>query len=230
MTHRPSRLVSFVGVVAMTAACSQGTAQLTPTGPSVALPATGLSAAGWSTSSIPAAMTFAPGSNRGSGKKKVSGVGTVANLTGSCDDDTLKFVVQGVRVTTDGLTLFYIDPNEQIVGGCGNLRPGTKVKVEADEEPNTDGSYHAVSVTIVDQPGGKPPQSVEGEGTVAALKGTCPTLTMVVHGYPVMTVSSTQYTAGACEDLKAGSKIHVQGTLAGNSVVASTIEIKPTTP
>ena len=104
------------------------------------------------------------------------------------------------------------------------------MKVEAEEGPNADGSYNAVSVTIVDQPGGKPPESVEGEGTVAALKGTCPTLTMVVHGYPVMTISSTQYTVGACEDLKAGSRIHVQGTLAGNSVVASTIGILPATP
>lgn len=223
------RLMSLVGGLAMTAACSQGAAQLSPAGPSAVMPAAGLSAAGWSTSSAPANMTFAPGPGKGNGKK-VSGVGTVANLSGNCNDDTLKFNVQGVRVVTGSATLFYIDPTEQIEGGCGNLRPGTKVKVEAEEGPNADGSYNAVSVTIVDQPGGKPPESVEGEGTVAALKGTCPTLTMVVHGYPVMTISSTQYTVGACEDLKAGSRIHVQGTLAGNSVVASTIGILPATP
>ena len=224
------RLMSFVGGLVVTAACSQGAAQLSPAGPSAVMPAAGLSAAGWSTSSAPANLTFAPGLGNGNGqgnggsKKKVSGVGTVANLSGSCEDDTLKFNVQGVRVVTTDETLFYFDAAEEIEGGCGNLRSGTKVKVVAEEEPNADGSFNAVSVTIVDQPGGKPPASVEGEGTVAALKGTCPTLTMVVHGYPVMTTSSTDF-PDSCESILPGVKIHVVGVLAGNSVVADTVTI-----
>jgi hypothetical protein len=211
----------FVTGVVVASACSQGAAQVSPTGPDAALAAAG----GWSASNASADLTFALGEANGNGKKKVSGVGTVASLTGSCEDDSLKFVVQGVRVVTDDATLFYIDPTEQIEGGCGNLRPGTKVKVEAAADANEDGSYTAVSVTIVDQPGGKPPVSVEGDGTVAALKGTCPTLTMVVQGYPVMTISSTTFEGGTCEALAPGTKVHVEGTLAANSVVATTIEI-----
>ena len=220
-----SLLLTFVGSVAMTAACSQGAEQLSPAGPSAVLPA-GLSTATWSsTSSVPASMTFAPGTGRANAKRKVSGVGTVANLSGSCEEHTLKFVVQGVRVVTGEETDFFIDATEQVEGGCGNLRPGTKVKVEAEEEANSDGSYDALTVTIVDQPGGKPPEPVEGEGTVAALKGTCPTLTMVVHGYPVMTVSSTTFGGGSCDAIAPGTRIHVVGTLAGNSVLASTVDI-----
>lgn len=208
----------FVAGVAAVSACSQG-AQLSPTGPGAARPAAG----GWSASSASSDVPFSLG--EANGKKKVSGVGAVASLTGSCEDDSLKFVVQGVRVVTDDATLFYIDPTEQIEGGCGNLRAGTKVKVEAAADPNEDGSYTAVSVTIVDQPGGKPPVSVEGEGTVAALKGACPTLTMVVQGYPVMTTSSTTFEGGDCEALVPGTKIRVAGQLAANSVVAQTVEI-----
>jgi hypothetical protein len=213
----------------LASACSQGAAPLSPTGPG-ALPAASLTAGGWSASNAAADLTFALGEANGNGKKKVSGVGTVASLTGSCEDDTLTFVVQGVRLVTDDATLFFIDPTEQIEGGCGNLRPGTKVKVEAAADANEDGSYTAVSVTIVDQPGGKPPVSVEGDGTVAALKGTCPTLTMVVQGYPVMTTSSTTFEGGDCETLVPGTKIHVEGVLAANSVVADTVEILTPTP
>ena len=221
MSRTLVRSFLFVTGVVMASACSQGAARWSPTGPGTALPAAG----GWSASNAAADLPFRLGESNGNGKKKVSGVGTVASLTGSCEDDSLKFVVQGVRVVTDDATLFYIDPTEQIEGGCGNLRPGTKVKVEAAADPNEDGSYTAVSVTIVDQPGGKPPVSVEGEGTVAALKGTCPTLTMVVRGYPVMTTSSTTFEGGDCEALVPGTKIRVEGTLAANSVVATTIAV-----
>ncbi len=161
----------------------------------------------------------------------MAGAGTVANLTGTCPDD-VSMVVQGVRVVTDADTEFFVDgttvtPDET---WCGNLRPGTKVVVVAEEEVNDDGSYTADTITIIDQPGGKPPSPVEGDGTVAAVKGTCPALTMVVHGYPVMTTSLTTFPTGACEDLKPGTKVHVEGTLAGNSVVADVVELLPATP
>jgi hypothetical protein len=202
--------------------------ELAPTGPSAASFSSG--ATGWSTASSSAGLNFDVGAANG-GSKKVAGAGTVANLTGTCPD-AVSMVVQGVRVVTDGDTEFFVDgttlePDET---WCGNLRPGTKVVVVAEEERNDDGSYTADTITIIDQPGGKPPSPVEGDGTVAAVKGTCPALTMVVHGYPVMTTSLTTFPTGACEDLKPGTKVHVEGTLAGNSVVADVVEILAATP
>ena len=212
----------------MLAACSQGANQLAPTSPSAASFSGG--ATGWSTASSSAGLNFDTAAANG-GSKKVAGAGTVANLTGTCPD-AVSMVVQGVRVVTDVDTEFFVDgttitPDET---WCGNLRPGTKVVVVAEEERNDDGSYTADTITIIDQPGGRPPSPVEGTGTVAAVKGTCPALTMVVHGYPVMTTSLTTYAGGDCASLTPGTKVHVTGTLAGNSVVADEVEILPATP
>jgi hypothetical protein len=163
------------------------------------------------------------------GRRNVSGVGTVANLRGSCNptgnQERISFNVQGVKVVTDENTEFFVDAEENpIAGGCGNLRNGTKVRVVAAETPNADFSYTAERVTIVDQPGGPPPTPVAGEGVVAALRGECPSLTMVVHGYPVMTTSSTSFAGGTCEALTPGTRIRVTGVLGGNSVVADSVE------
>jgi hypothetical protein len=145
---------------------------------------------------------------------KVAGEGTVASLSGECP--TLTLVVRGVRVETTEETTYEI-------GGCGNLRPGSKVKVEGDFE--VDGAVTATSILITDQPGGQP---VAGEGTVGSLTGTCETgLTMVVHGYPVMTTSSTTFTDGECADVRPGSRVAVTGEIFGNSVLASDVKLLP---
>lgn len=227
------RLLSLAGGLAVAAACSQAPTPLTPAGPSPFSPAGGAGVGGWTASSASTGRSFALAKASG---KKVSGAGTVASLTGTCP--TLSMVVHGVRVVTDEDTEFFIEvlgDAADLEGGCRNLRPGTKVVVEAAEERNADGSYHAEKIVIIDQPGGPPPSPVEGDGTVAALKGTCPSLTMVVHGYPVMTVSATVFSGGgaadstaACALVAPGTKVHVVGTLAGNSVVADTVEILAT--
>lgn len=240
MVSRNGRLFSFLLAIAMAAACSQGAVQLTPAGPSVLLPEGSAATSGWTASSS-ASVTdppFAPGEVRGGngrGGKTVSGVGTVANLRGFCEPGAgqayLSFVIQGVKVVTDAATDFFISADTDIPGGCGNLRNGTKVLVVAADTANADGSYTAVTITIVDQPGGKPPSPVEGEGVVAALKGTCPSLTMVIHGYPVMTTSATTFLGGTCAALTPGTRVRVVGVLGGNSVVASSIEVlAPATP
>ena len=153
-----------------------------------------------------------PGGPTGPRGPRVAGDGTVASLTGECP--TVTMVVRGVRVSTTEETTYEI-------GECGNLRPGTKVRVEGDFEE--DGSLTATSIAITDQPGGHP---VAGEGTVGSLRGTCPTLTMVVRGYPVMTTSSTTFD-GACEDIHPGSRIAVTGDIFGNSVLATEVKLLP---
>jgi hypothetical protein len=236
MLHRWSALSLALGLVAVAAACSKGSVLQSPSGPSAVLtePGVGL-IGGWTTSAKPTNTT--PGGPslppRGpGGRKNVSGVGTVANLRGVCeatgDEEPVSFNVQGVKIVTDENTEFFINAGEEpLEGGCGNLRNGTKVRVVAAEERNADGAYTAEAVTIIDQPGGPPPTAVEGEGTVGALKGACPSLTMVVHGYPVMTTSSTVFDGGECEAITSGTRIRVEGVLGGNSVVADTVEILP---
>jgi hypothetical protein len=145
------------------------------------------------------------------GRKKVAGEGTVASLKGTCP--TLEMVVHGVRVTTDSSTTFEN-------GECGNLRAGTKVVVEGDSASDR---VLATKIRIVDQPGGKP---VEGEGNVGGVKGTCPTLTMVVSGYPVMTTSTTTFKDGTCESIRPGSRISVKGTFDGGSVLATEVTVR----
>lgn len=223
----------IVGCVAL-AACSQSPARGLPAGPSAVLPDTDTAAgvSGWTTSStVSAEPGFAVGDARG--HKSVSGVGTVANLQGSCNpqgtESYVSFVVQGVKVVTDVDTDYFISAATDITGGCGNLRNGTKVRVIASATPNADFSYTAQSITIVDQPGGKPPSPVQGEGVVAALKGSCPSLTMVIHGYPVMTTSSTTFTPD-CNAITAGTRVRVTGVLGGNSVVADTVQVVAPTP
>jgi hypothetical protein len=226
------RFFSMIGWVAIAAACAQGPASLSPSGPSALLPdaSAGAASSGWTTSSTPSAATPGITTSAARGRKSVSGVGTVANLRGSCDptgdQGHISFNVQGVKVVADENTEFFIDAEEApIEGGCGNLRNGTKVRVIASTTQNADSSYTAEAVTIIDQPGGPPPTPVAGEGVVAALKGECPALTMVVHGYPVMTTSSTTFEGGECEAIVPGTRVRVEGVLGGNSVVADAVTI-----
>ena len=225
--HRSNVLSFVVGCVALSAACSQGPSRLSPAGPSTVLPDSGNGFSGWTASSTASSgRGFVVSEARG--RKTVSGVGTVAHLRGECEPEEgqeyLSFVVQGVKVVTDENTAYFISPDSETIQGCGNLRNGTKVLVVAGEELNDDFSYTAESITIVDQPGGKPPQPVEGEGVVAALKGVCDSLTMVIHGYPVMTTTATDFTPD-CESIKPGTRVRVTGVLGGNSVVADTVEV-----
>ena len=235
MLNRCIRASFVLGALAIAAGCSQGSGSRSPLGPSGVQSDVSAVITGWTTmsSSAPAKGSGLT-SAAARGHKSVSGVGTVGSLRGSCNpsggQDRVSFVVQGVKVVTDENTDFFIDAEEAIEGGCGNLRNGTKVRVVAASTPNADFSYTAEKVTIVDQPGGPPPTPVGGDGVVAALKGECPSLTMVVHGYPVMTTSSTSFEGGACDAIVPGTRVHVEGLLGGNSVVADVVEILAAVP
>ena len=210
--HSLTFLVAIVVAVSATAACS-GSSPQSPVGPS----ATGAPLpSAFQTSSeglSPTATNRSPGAPMTPRGPKLAGEGTVASLSGECP--TLTMVVRGVRVTTTDETTYEI-------GECGNLRAGSKVRVEGEFE--TDGSLTATSIVLTDQPGGRP---VAGEGTVGALRGTCPTLTMVVRGYPVMTTSTTTFSGGECVDLHSGSRISVTGDLFANSVLATEVKLLP---
>jgi hypothetical protein len=204
MSNNCVRFLIVLVAFGVAAACGDAGTRPSPAGPS-ALPAE------------PDGGLSSLGTNRHGGPHgRVGGEGTVASLTGTCPD--LHMVVRGTHVTTDASTVFEN-------GECGNLRPGTRVFVDGTV---VDGSVTATLVRILDQPGGPPPTPVAGEGVVGSLKGTCPTLTMVVHGYPVMTTSTTMFlpnNPASCNDITPGTRIRVAGTIAGNSVLADEVEI-----
>ena len=135
--------------------------------------------------------------------------------SGTCP--ALSMVVRGTRVRTSAATEF-------VDGACGNLRNGTKVDVQGDT--NGDGGLDATRIRIVDQPGGGGQGRTTGEGTVSAVRGTCPTLTMVIRGYAVMTSEATTYVGGSCSSLRAGAKVVVTGVNQANSLMAEKIEFK----
>jgi Domain of unknown function (DUF5666) len=151
------------------------------------------------------------GGGTGGGKKKVSGEGTVGAITGACP--TLTMVITGARVQTTATTEFKN-------GSCATVRPGTKVKVDA--ETQADGSYAAMKVEIVRSPG-KP---VSGDGKVDSVSGACPTLTMMVRGYSVRTSATTTFTGGTCASIKSGTRIDVTGTADDTGVDATAVAIK----
>lgn len=145
--------------------------------------------------------------------REIEGRSTVSLVTGTCPNLTL--TIGGHKVLTDATTVFKN-------GSCANVRAGTKVRVKV-EMRNDDGSILAEEVEIEDQPGGKPGGRVEG--TIGTISGSCPALTMVVNGVAVMTSAATKFDNVACSALKAGVKVEVEGDIAGNSLMATKIEL-----
>jgi hypothetical protein len=202
---RIAYLAALFSAASMVAACSGRASTMLPTGPT---PVTGAAAASTASSDFGSGQ-FAPTAGRG---QHFNGEGTVARLQGECPD--LRMIVRGVVVTTDENTEFHD-------GACGNLRQGTKISVEVEQQD--DGTFLALELTIVDQPGGT---HVRGSGTVASLRGTCPNLTMVIHGFSVMTNADTTFEGVDCDDLHPGVKVEVSGDMVGSSVVmADTITL-----
>jgi Domain of unknown function (DUF5666) len=212
---RKTQISVFVALLSgalVSGACSNGMTRLSPSAPSAAVTsvAGGGGFSAYSVADSPAGQ-FAPmGGGRGAHFK---GEGTVANITGDCPD--LRMIVRGVVVTTDTDTAY-------VVGGCGNLRPGTKIA--ADVEQQEDGTFLATEITILDQPGGT---HVRGSGTIGSMRGTCPYLTLVIHGYAVMTDGDTTFDGVECEDLKQGDKVEVTGELeeGASVVIAESIKL-----
>ena len=72
---------------------------------------------------------------------------------------------------------------------------------------------------------------VEGKGTISAVAGACPTLTLTISGIPVTVNASTTFASGqSCAQLAATQRVEVRGdlTITGTtlSVVATMIEIE----
>jgi hypothetical protein len=71
-----------------------------------------------------------------------------------------------------------------------------------------------------------PVRTVDLEGRVAGLSGSCPALTFTIRGQAVYTTPATQYDDGRCEDIRNGRQVEVRGTLMSDDRVrADRVEI-----
>jgi len=60
---------------------------------------------------------------------------------------------------------------------------------------------------------------VELKGTIAGLSGQCPSISFNVSGSPVTTGTATKFEDGACNTLKNGDEVEVEGVRQPNNVV-----------
>jgi hypothetical protein len=63
---------------------------------------------------------------------------------------------------------------------------------------------------------------VKFSGKVARLSGMCPTVSLDLDGRTVITMSTTNYSAGKCSDLSNGDGVTIEGEVAANSIVTAT--------
>ncbi len=64
--------------------------------------------------------------------------------------------------------------------------------------------------------------SVEVNGPVTAVSGSCPNLTVIIQG---MALNLSASTGGACADVRVGIRIKIKGTRSGNVIVVVKIEM-----
>lgn len=144
------------------------------------------------------------------GGKKARGEGVVGAITGTCPELTL--VITGTRVATTASTQY-------VNGSCETLRPGTKVRIDGELYPGGEATAERIEILRV------PGRPISGDGVVATVAGSCPTLTMTVRGVAVVTTSETVFFGGTCEQIVPGTHIDVTGEYDGTQVTAQSVTI-----
>jgi translation elongation factor EF-Tu-like GTPase len=134
--------------------------------------------------------------------------GTVSLLAGTCPAVT--FTAQSTKVSSSTATVF-----DHVT--CGTLKNDAKVVVKGSKQ--ADGSVLATSVSFQDS-------TVELQGTVSLLAGTCPAVTFTVQSTKVSSGTVTVFDHITCGTLKNGSKVEVKGSKqADGSVLATTVAL-----
>jgi hypothetical protein len=129
--------------------------------------------------------------------------GHVSGLTGTCP--ALTFKISETSVATSASTT--------IDGGCAQLVNGAEVLVNGVRQ--ADGSVTASYVMVV-------VQRVHAAGSVAALQGSCPSITFSVGGTVVSTSSVTLFAGRPCGQLANGAEVSVDGYKQSDGSIAAT--------
>lgn len=222
--------------------CSDGVARLSPSAPSPVV-------AGAGSVALTADRSQGPGRSASAAEEwaasrgfttvadglMVEGTDAITAVEGTCPARTI--TVRGVPVALTAATTY---------GGtltCATLATGMTVRILGVLTFTPTG--FAVTATQLSLPVGSAPgdgeddgedggddaaqgggKKANGEGTIGAITGTCPELTLIITGTRVKTTAATTYVNGSCESLRPGTKVKIDGRLyPGGSATAEQIEI-----
>ncbi|MBI1873927.1 MAG: hypothetical protein HYZ58_02710 [Acidobacteria bacterium] len=149
-----------------------------------------------------------PGPNPQPQPNEVKLHGVVSSLGGTCP--SLTFNVGSQQIVTNGSTRFEH-------GSCADLRNGQAVEVEGVRQG--DGSVLAREIEREED---EHEAEAEIEGAISALSGSCPTLSFLVAGKPVVTNSATRYDKTSCGELRNGLRVEVKGARQSNGSILAT--------
>lgn len=204
-------LVGALAAVALSAACGQWSPPA-PTAPSELLsnPASGATVSGTITNMSGSSMLASTASDAASVDLRVNVVGTditaPVNVSG-------RFTLQGVPAGT--ILLRFTGPGIDVtlnVGGVGD-RELLDVKLRLEVTSARIESFVRIRID----------NTTEIEGEVTQVSGTCPNLSVVIHG---MAVNLTTTTEGACGDIRVGIRIKIKGTRNGSVIVVIKVNVE----
>jgi len=133
--------------------------------------------------------------------------GEIRTMTGSCPSVTLTIGNGVVKTTRD--TSFRN-------GACGDLRVGARVEIVGRRA--TDGSIDATRIEF--------DNTVEVEGEIRTVTGSCPSVTLTIGAGIVKTTRDTSFRNGSCSDLRVGVRVEAAGRRGTDgSIEASRVEI-----
>jgi len=137
---------------------------------------------------------------------------TLTSLVSGTSCPTLQFLVSSYVFNVDGATQYQ-------GGACANLQAGSKITFNGTRLSETSGIFSVtqlsfVTTTTTPAPTPSPtPAPVHTEGTVTATgAGICPELQFFFGSYAFNASYSTQYSGGACPNIKAGARVAIVGT------------------
>ncbi len=131
--------------------------------------------------------------------------GSVSGLAGTCP--TLSFVVDGHAIATTAATRFG-------GGTCADVANGIVAEVDGTAQTTSiAASFVRLSIPVV-----------EVSGTISALAGTCPAITMTVNGTAIAATAGTRFVGATCAQLANGLRVIVEASrTAGGAVTARRI-------
>jgi hypothetical protein len=143
-------------------------------------------------------------------RQELSGESRITSVTGGCPDKSIFFGDVEVRVNA----------GTRVDGGtCDDLAAGVRAEVFGIRDDG--GPITAMRIKIKGR-------HVRGASTVSQIAGTCPTLTLTVHGVTVNTGAATQFEGGSCGNIRVGTRVEVEGDWLNEDgrVIAEKVEIE----
>ena len=149
--------------------------------------------------------------------RPVDGEGVITTLRTGTSCPALAFYIGPYAITLDAATAFDR-------GSCDDLRAGVRVHVTGSI---VDHSVAASRISVQSDSAARP--AIEGEGRVTSLVvgSACPSLAFMIEQYTVTVDAATTFAGGTCDDIAAGRRLRVTGTVSGDKQVrASQIAFK----